>query len=183
MKFEMTSLTSTLSTVLMAFSLMVPMAVGGCGGSTHGELTAPTPRTLSEPQALLVVRRVMTELQTPTAADSKVKLRPREELRLDLRLGGTGGAYGVEWVTELDREAHPESLPSVDRRGPLRIVTVRDGTNSEVQVLVLDERNYGYEGNPTLVQRGAIGISEAEERLRQDVLDFSEYMRTQAARR
>jgi hypothetical protein len=49
------------------------------------------------------------------------------------------------------------------------------------QVLVLDHRSYRYDPNRKRVQRGAIGIREAESRIRRDVRDYLEYVRGQGA--
>ncbi|HEY6880279.1 MAG TPA: hypothetical protein VI299_19785, partial [Polyangiales bacterium] len=95
-------------------------------------------------------------------------------LHAEVRFGDP--PFAIEWATAEDR-AH-RKLPPATPDSPLQIVSASDGSRP-VQVLVLDEQAYAYEGNSLLVQRGAQGIEDAERRVRRDVTDFVNYVRDQ----
>jgi hypothetical protein len=137
---------------------------------------APEPRLLSETQALLAMREALTEAGTLPGSAATLALEGGP-LRVDVRFGDP--TFAIEWATAEDR-AH-QTLPPPKPDDPLRIVTANDGAQT-IQVLVLDERLYGYEGNSLLVQRGAPSLEDAERRVRRDVTDFVEYVRDQGTR-
>jgi hypothetical protein len=138
---------------------------------------AAEPRTLSETQGLLAAREAL--LGAGALAEGGVDLTlAGQPLRADIRFGDPPVA--IEWVSADDR-AHRADLPQATPESPLQIVSASAGERT-IQVLVLDERAYGYEGNALLVQRGAAGIDDAERRVRRDVADFLDYVRDQGGR-
>lgn len=137
---------------------------------------APEPRVLSETQALLAVREALLSAGALAAGDTTLTL-DGEPLHADIRFGDP--PFAIEWATADDR-THG-SLPAATPDSPLQIVSASDGSQM-IQVLVLDERAYAYEGNSLLVQRGAQGIEDAERRVRRDVTDFVNYVRDQGGR-
>lgn len=151
------------------------MLLAGCGAGapTPTRAGAPEPRLLSETQALLAMREALQEHGTLAQSATTLTLEG-VPLHADVRFGQP--PYAIEWATAEDR-AH-QDVPEAGPDAPLRIVSARDGAQP-VQVLVLDERAYGYEGNSLLVQRGAPNLEDAERRLRRDVSDFVEYVRDQ----
>ena len=158
--------------------LAVMCAAQGCGGPPPvQDLGDAQSRVLTEPQALLVVEGTLNQAGAQMARAWQVSLGGAAPLEVDARVGDP--PFGIEWVTDADRAVHGSALPRSQPGGALRIVSARDEAQRVVQILVLDPSLYGYEANPRLVQRGAPGIDEAEERLRRDLRDFLEYVRGQ----
>jgi hypothetical protein len=149
-----------------------------CGPSAPAPTRAgaPEPRVLSETQALLAMREAL--LEAGVLAEGGTTLTAEgAPLVVDIRFGDP--PFAIEWATADDRAHQPLPPPNPD--GPLRIVSASDGSQT-IQVLVLDERVFGYEGNSLLVQRGAPSIEDAERHVRRDVTDFVAYVRDQGAR-
>jgi hypothetical protein len=152
------------------------LASCGAGVPSPTQAGAPEPRLLSETQALLAMREALTEAGALPESAATLALEGAP-LRVDVRFGEP--TFAIEWATADDR-AH-QDLPPAGPGDPLRIVSASDGAQT-IQVLVLDERVYGYEGNSLLVQRGAPSLDDAERRVRRDVADFVEYVRDQGGR-
>jgi hypothetical protein len=152
------------------------LLLASCGAAAPLGPGAPEPRLLSETQALLAIREALSEAGASPERASTLVLEGAP-LRVDARFGQP--TFAIEWASADDR-AH-QTLPPANPRDPLRIVTASDGAQT-IQVLVLDERVYGYEGNSLLVQRGAPSLEDAERRVRRDVADFVDYVRDQGGR-
>jgi hypothetical protein len=152
--------------------------LGACAGTkdTVREAT-PEPQVLTEEQALLVIQETLTRAGTSVEHKWPVRVGDAAEILVDARVGKN--PFAIEWVSDADRSAHPAILPSGHPDGPLRIVTGKSPDAPLAQVLVLDPHAYSYEGNPTLVQRGAQSLDDAEQRVRRDVEEFLSYVRTQ----
>ncbi len=155
--------------------LLVLLAGCNAGAPLPPRAGAPEPRSLSETQALLAMREALTQAGALAEGSAALTL-DGAPLHADVRFGDP--PFAIEWAGADDRAHQP--LPTPDADGPLRIVSATDGVNT-VQVLVLDERIYRYEGNSLLVQRGAPSIEDAERRVRRDVSDFVDYVRDQGA--
>ncbi|HEX5659888.1 MAG TPA: hypothetical protein VFX59_21985 [Polyangiales bacterium] len=156
--------------------LLLLLLVGcGSGAPVPTQPGAPEPRLLSETQALLAMREALREAGA-IAESAAVLTLEGAPLQADVRFGEP--TFAIEWAGTDDR-AHRD-LPAATPDSPLRIVSATDGKRA-IQVLVLDERAYGYEGNSLLVQRGAPSLDDAERRVRRDVTDFVEYARDQGA--
>jgi hypothetical protein len=156
-----------------------------CAGAQTPVDPGPSRReVLREDEALLVIQEALVSEGTAAERSVAVRVGAESDILVDLRLVESleplahGAGFAIEWVTDDDKKSHADVLPAGTPDGPLRIVTGKQGTRS-TQVLVLDASAYGYEVNPQLVQRGAPGISEAEERVRRDVLEFLDYARSQ----
>ncbi|MDW8361175.1 MAG: hypothetical protein RMK74_02145 [Myxococcales bacterium] len=138
-------------------------------------------RVLGEGPALALAREVASEQGVACSAGWAIDIGaqdPERRFEVDLRLEGTH--FGIEWVTAQDRAEWGELIPRPDRTGALRILAgARD--DARAQVLVLDESSYRYDPDPERVRMGSVGPREAEERLRRDVRDFLEYVRSRDA--
>ncbi|HEY6878824.1 MAG TPA: hypothetical protein VI299_12430 [Polyangiales bacterium] len=157
---------------------LIPIVLVGCAASVPGapRLGGPEPRLLTETQALLAVREALVGAGALAQGATTLTL-DGAPLHAEVRFGDP--PFAIEWATADDR-AH-RNLPKPAPENPLQIVSASDGSQP-VQVLVLDERAYAYEGNSLLVQRGAQGIEDAERRVRRDVTDFVNYVRDQGGR-
>lgn len=152
--------------------------LAGCGTSTGAPpVGPPEPRMLRESQGLLAVREALLSAGALAEGEAALTLDGKP-FHADICFGDP--PFAIEWVSADDR-AHGTLLPQGTSESPLQIVSARDGERA-VQVLVLDERAYGYEGNSLLVQRGAPGIEDAERRVRRDTADFLDYVRDQGGR-
>ncbi len=141
----------------------------------------PEPRQLTEDQALAAIQEALVRAGVPARRSLPVILPGGAEpvpLEVDVHFGVP--PFGIEWVTAQERERYGAVLPASSPTSPLRIVAA-NGAAGSVQVLVLDEGAYRYEANALLVQRGAPGIEDAEQRVRRDVTEFVEYVRDQGA--
>jgi hypothetical protein len=160
-------------------SAALAVLMAGCASGAPRALAAgaPEPRVLSETQGLLAAREALLGAGALAQPASTLALDGLP-LQADVRFGDP--PFGIEWVSADDR-AHRAPLAEATPDSPLQIVSAKAG-DVVVQVLVLDERAYGYEGNSLLVQRGATGIEDAERRVRRDVNDFLDYVRDQGGR-
>src|SRR5439155_8447430 len=98
---------------------------------------------------------------------------------IEVDLATAGHDHGVEFVTAQDRTDFGDGLPP--RRSADALVTVQ-GTGSnhaQVDVLVLDEREYLFEPDPERAGPGRPTNIEVEDRLRRDVVDYLAYLRRQ----
>jgi hypothetical protein len=154
------------------------MLWAGCATPTAAlPLGPPEPRVLREAQGLLAVREAL--LSEGALAEGQAELTlAGQPFHADICFGDP--AFAIEWVSADDR-AQGVQLPQARAESPLQIVSAERAAQA-IQVLILDERAYGYEGNSLLVQRGAPGIDEAEQRVRRDVSDFVDYVRDQGGR-
>jgi hypothetical protein len=153
--------------------------VSACAGSSEVTREArPEPQVLSEDQALQVIQETVASAGSSVNHGWPVRVGEAAEILVDARVGHD--AFAIEWVSDEDRSAHPAILPHGRPNGPLRIVTGMSADTPLAQVLVLDAHAYGYEGNPQLVQRGALGVHDAEARVRRDVEEFLVYAREQS---
>jgi hypothetical protein len=168
-----------LSSVHRVVLSSIVLAVGCASGPSVVDVGPPEPRVLSEAQALLVIESTLDEASVAHGREIPLDLGEGPRLLADLHLGRP--TFAIEWVSSDDRRVHGSALPQGVENGPLRIVTARDGDGNPVQALVLDQNAYVFEGNPRRVQRGAPGMVEAEERLRRDVIDYTQYVRSQGA--
>ncbi len=141
----------------------------------------PDPRQLTEPQALAAIQEALTRAGVLARRGLLATLQADGgPVSLEVDVHFAEPLFGIEWVTGEDRARYGALLPDGSPASPLRIVTAAAG-RGPVQVLVLDDRVYGFEGNALLVQRGAAGIEDAEQRVRRDVTDFVHYVRDQGA--
>jgi hypothetical protein len=160
------------------YLLLFTLLLTACAGTRETTReAAPEPQLLTEAQALLVIQETLARAGTRVEHTWPVRVNDAAEILVDARLGND--PFAIEWVSDQDRSEHPAILPSTRPDGPLRIVEGKSPDAPLAQVLVLDAHAYGYEGNPTLVQRGAPSLSDAEERVRRDVQEFMAYARTQ----
>ena len=83
--------------------------------------------------------------------------------------------FGIEWVSSNDRLVR-DDLPQPLQDGQLRILP-GTGEDAATQILLLDEQTYRFSPDREAVQGGALGMAEAELRLRRDVTDFVTYAR------
>jgi hypothetical protein len=134
-------------------------------------------RLLSEAQAVLAIQEALVRAGALAERDYALTL---EGAPFEADVHFAKPPFAIEWVSLDDRRQMGTRLPSATPESPLQIVSAA-GLTGAVQVLVLDAESYPYEGNPLRVQRGAVGIEEAERKLRHDVQDFLDYVRDQGA--
>jgi hypothetical protein len=121
---------------------------------------------------------VAREAGVPVREGWPVVLGGREPISVDARIGAT--SFGLEFVDPQDRTDHADVFPEPRADGQLLLIEGR-GQDDSARVLVLDHRSYRYDSDLDRVQRGAIGIREAEARLRRDLRDFLEHVRAEGA--
>jgi hypothetical protein len=151
----------------------------GCSHNIAPNLGPPEGKVLTQEQAILVIEETLARKGTGSEPKWPLRIDNRSELVVDVRVGQK--PLAIEWVSAEDRTAHGGVLPQRDPDGPLHIITAQSDEARTAQVLVLDASAYGYEGNPSLVQRGAPSIGDAEARVRKDVEDFLDYASDQEA--
>lgn len=158
----------------LRLTLLFPIALLACGGPQEGPAGATAElRTLPEGRALGVVREALREAGADSGGPFAVEVGA-EPLEVDVALADVP-RFGIEWVSASDRLGR-EDLPEPLDDGQLRILPGTGG-DASVQILLLDEQTYRFHPNSEAVQAGALGISEAELRLRRDVTDFVTYAR------
>lgn len=135
-------------------------------------------RSLSETRAVELIAEVLTDNSLEAEGGWSVAIGVPEPLGVDLKLSGT--SFGIEWVSPQDRQSFGDAVPEPAPSGQLRILP-GDGDDDGAQILVLEHATYRYDPDRQRVQHGAVGIREAESRLRRDIRDFLEYARGQGA--
>jgi hypothetical protein len=157
---------------------VVALALPACAGNAGVVVSEkPEPQLLTEAEALQIIQETLAHEGATVAREWPVRVDDATELLVDARVGNN--PFAIEWVSDEDRSVHAALLPQSRPDGPLRIITGMSADAPLAQVLVLDAHAYGYEGNPRLVQRGALSITDAEARVRRDVEDFLDYARAQ----
>ncbi len=153
---------------------LVPIALFACGGSQHGGTAATSElRTLPEARALGIVREALREAGASGGGTFSVEVGA-EPLEVDVALIDVP-RFGIEWVSANDRLGR-DDLPPPLEDGQLRILP-GTGSDASTQILLLDEQTYRFSPDREAVQAGALGMAEAELRLRRDVTDFVTYAR------
>ena len=155
------------------------LALAGCA-SPHiaAQAGAAEPRQLSEAQGLVAVREALLQAGVLAERDFPVLL-DGQPFDADVRFADP--PFAIEWLSAEEHAREGARLPTSTPTSPLQIAACQSEGRS-VQMLVLDAAAYVYEANPLLVQRGALGIDDAERRVRHDVADFLDYARDQGGR-
>ena len=159
--------------------LAICSALVACGGQSlpRGPRESEL-RGIADSRALEMITEVLREAGIGTATGWQIDVGGSAPFAADVRLANTD--FGIEWVTAQDRAEHGTLIPEADPNGQLRILPGA-GEDARCQVLVLDHRNYRWDPDLERVERGSVGVREAEGRLRRDVQDFVEYVRGQGA--
>ena len=160
---------------LGSLSVCALLIVGGCGGAPARRSADERAQELGETRALEIIEATLTRLGVRASPGWEVDIGGEERLRVDLHLGT--GDFGIEYVTRQDR-ANDAALPAPPRSRELQILP---GANDDAraQLLLLDERAYGFDPHVEHVQQGQPSAVDAEGRLERDVADFVEYVRGQ----
>ena len=141
-----------------------------CGASSPRTVfEAADYEDLTEGRATEICLEVAADRQLDFETGWVVDLGRGSAVPVDLRVSGTD--FGLEWVTPADRSAHGSLLPE-PAEGDQLVLAGGAGVDAEAQILVLDHRSYRFHPDPGAVQRGAIGVREAEARLAKDVREF-----------
>jgi hypothetical protein len=160
--------------------LVLFVALAGCADAQRPRpayASAPELRSLKESDAIALIDELLREARWQPVPSWTVEVPPYAELEVDVRLGDT--SFGIEWVSEEDRERYGGLLPAPDPDGQLRLLT---GAGSDPQgrplILVLDHETYRFANQHAQVE-GIHDLHDAEELLRRDLTDFIEYARSQ----
>jgi hypothetical protein len=159
-------------------SITLLSLAAGCGGvQTPERVSEADMRSIVEARAIELIEQTLAEGRIERGQAMTIDLgRGEERFEVDVRLGN--GSYGIEFVTSQDRSDWGDAIPPQDPEGQLRIMPGL-GDDANVQVLVLDHRQYRFDPDLERVQRGSTGVREAEGRLQRDVRDYIEYVRAQ----
>jgi hypothetical protein len=168
-----------LRSILTSLLLLAGVLVAGCGGSTvvQGSTDADL-RSIPEGRATELMTEVAAETGVSVERAWAVDIGAGEPIAVDLRFANT--LFGVEWVDAQDRADLGAIFPEPDPDGQL-VLMPGAGADVDAQILVLEQRSYRYDPDLSRVQRGAVGVREAEGRLRRDFRDFIEHVRGQGA--
>lgn len=159
-------------------ALALSLCALGCRPSAGPSLGPQRSVALTPTQAELVIEQTLSAAGIAVLRQQPAELDDLGPRPVDFVFGDA--AHGVEWLTPEDRSQDPEGLwPPPETGAPLRVIAGALPDGSTLHVLVLDQRSYLFEGNPRWVQRGAPGIDNAEDRLRTDLQDFLDYVRSQ----
>ena len=143
-----------------------------CGGPPAASARTEALRILPEDHALSIVREALRDAGATASPTYAVDVG-EEALEVDVALDAS--PFGIEWVSAYDRSRRSD-LPEPLQDGQLRILP-GIGADADKQILILDERSYRFHPDREAVEGGAIGMAEAELRLRRDVSDFVTYAR------
>jgi hypothetical protein len=149
-----------------------------CGGAQDGGLPPEPLRKLDEARAFEIILGAFQEMDL--RAEQGRPLSTQAAGNFDVDLAVPGKPVALEYLDDRDREALRAALPS--RRGDtLRIMAASDAASgTEVQVLIIEDRDYEYDPNPEQSGGGrAPTVLEIEGRLRRDVIDFLQYAKTE----
>lgn len=165
--------------ILRLAALIAVLGTLACGPPPPPRVARGTDlRSLSEARAVELISEVLTDSSLAAEAGWAVGVGMPEALAVDIKLTGT--TFGIEWVSAQDRQSFGDVVPEPAPSGQLRILP-GDGDDATAQILVLEHATYRYDPDRQRVQHGAVGIREAESRLRRDIRDFLEYARGQGA--
>lgn len=158
----------------LRLACLLPIVLLACGGSqTESTGQGSELRTLPEARALGIVREALREAGANGGGAFAVEVGA-EPFEVDVALVDVP-RFGIEWVSSNDRVVR-DDLPQPLQDGQLRILP-GTGEDAATQILLLDEQTYRFSPDREAVQRGALGMAEAELRLRRDVTDFVTYAR------
>lgn len=156
-------------------ALCALLLASSCGAAPPPRAVDEETMELGEARALEVIEAKLTAAGVRTASGWEVDIGDESRLRVDVRLGT--GDFGIELVTRQDRVDNA-AIPAPPRTRELQILPgIND--DSRAQILLLDERAYGFDPHVEHVQAGATSAQDAEGRLERDVADFIEYVRGQ----
>jgi len=156
-------------------ALSALLLVASCGAPAVRRSADEPAEDLGETRALEVITATLNGLDVRSSTGWEVDIGGEERLRVDLHLGN--GDFGIEYVTGQDR-ADDAALPPPPRTRELQILP-GNGDDARAQLLLLDERSYGFDPHVEHVQEGQTSARDAEGRLARDVTDFVQYVRGQ----
>ena len=159
--------------LVLARAVVLTTLACACGSSERRSLDRPKPTLVPMPEsrALELIDGWLTESAWIGRPGWVVAISDRAHLEVDLRLGNSN--FGIEWVSDEDRDRYGSALPPPAPEGQLRLFHSKDGA----QVLILDQEVYRSPRERTLDR--SMVLSDAEMRLRRDLMDFIAYVERQ----
>jgi hypothetical protein len=147
-------------------------ALAGCGGAQHAA-AAPL-RPLEESRAIDVILEAFQRAGVTPELHRRIGLAGGRQMEIDVATAGHD--HGVEYIQEQDRLDFGDALPQ--RQHPDSLLTcVGVGEDARVDVLLVEDRDFRYEPDPSRSGPGRPTNIEVEDRLRQTVVDYLTYLR------
>lgn len=109
--------------------------------------------------------------------ERRVRIAGRNAVACDVSL--VGAAHCVEYMNAADRAAYGSAIPAHSSPEALVVVAMAEG-DAGGHVLVLDDRDFLYEPDPSRAGPGRPTVGEVEDRMRRVVIDYAAWLRANA---
>jgi hypothetical protein len=149
-----------------------------CSGATY-QGGAREMRPLERVRMVRVIEEALASRGLAPQAGRAVRIVGRRDVDCDVALGGSHDC--VEYANSADRARYGSAIPPHTSPDAL-VVVAGSERDAGGHVLVLDDRDYAYEPDPSRTGPGRPSVGEVEDRARRTVIDFATWLTSQRGR-